>query len=58
MCCVGFALPRKLVLTQSQNVSTDLRDNLALVLSSSMLQDVLNHIITILVLKEVIQLRY
>lgn len=46
------ALPGELVLTKSQYIASDLSHYLALVLSSAMLQNVLDHIVAILVLNK------
>ena len=45
-------LPGKLVLAESQYVASDLRHYLALILGSAVLQNVLDHIVAILVLNK------
>lgn len=45
-------LPGKLVLAESQYIASDLSNYLALVLSSAMLQNMLDHVVAILVLNK------
>lgn len=50
--CLLWNLPGKLVLAESQHIASNLRHNLALILSSAMLQNVLDDIVAILVLNK------
>lgn len=49
-CVNALCAPGKLMLAEPQNISTDFRYNLALVLRAAVLQHVLNYIIAILIL--------
>lgn len=49
-CGNSLCVPGKLMLAEPQNISSDFRHNLALVLSAAVLQNVLNYIIPILIL--------
>lgn len=50
--CLSWNLPRKLVLAEAQDVASDLGHDLALILGSAVLQDVLDDIVAVLVLSE------
>lgn len=50
--CLYWVLPGKLVLAEAQHIASDLSHYLALVLSSAMFQNVLDHIVAILVLNK------
>lgn len=51
--CLCWILPGKLVLAEPQYVASNLSHYLALILSSAMLQNVLDHIVAILVLNTI-----
>lgn len=47
-----YGLPCKFVLAQDKNLSANFCDNLALVLGSAVLQNMLNDVVTILILQK------
>lgn len=49
---VRWCLPGKLVLAESQYIASDLSHNFTLILGSAMLQNVLDHVVAILVLNK------